>query len=118
MQAHKKHYQIKKSTTVYGSNPEDRYKINLEESKATSDESSCDLGRKYPINQTSPRKGKKLKDNTRRKSLPRSPTGQRSKKNNFEEKPSSLPGSLSRRKSSKNKNLQPEDAKSTLALYR
>ncbi|XP_063916393.1 uncharacterized protein LOC135132287 isoform X3 [Zophobas morio] len=117
MQAHKKHYQIKKSTTVYGPNPEDRYKINLEESKATSDESSCDLGRKYPINQTSPRKGKKLKDNTRRKSLPRSPTGQRSKKNNFEEKPSSLPGSLSRRKSSKNKNLQPEDAKSTLALY-
>lgn len=101
MQVQKKHYQIKK----------------VEESKATSDESSCDFS-KYSINQTSPRKNKKLKETNRRKSLPRSPTGQRTKKNNHEEKPSSLPGSLSRRKSSKNRNLQTqEETKSTLGLY-
>lgn len=102
MQVQKKHYQIKK----------------VEESKATSDESSCDLS-KYSINQTlSPRKNKKVKDTNRRKSLPRSPTNQRTKKNNHEEKPSSLPGSLSRRKSSKSRNLHTqEETKSTLGLY-
>ncbi|XP_064213535.1 uncharacterized protein LOC658297 [Tribolium castaneum] len=101
MQTHKKHYQIKKAG-VYG---------HQAENKATSDESSCDFG-KHSTNQTSPRKGKKGKENNRRKSLPRSPT-QKPKKS-VEMQPSSLPGSLSRRKSKKS---QPEDAKSTLTLY-
>lgn len=79
------------------------------ENKGTSDESSCDMTIKQMNNQTSPRKAKKAKDNIRRKSLPRSPVNQRpTKRNDSEEKPSSLPGSLSRRKSSK------QNSKSTL----
>lgn len=112
MQSHKKHhYQIKKSSSAtYNRNDlsphsDDRYKINIDENKATSDESSGDVGiTKYSSlsMQTSPRKIKKTKDNNRRKSLPRSPTSQRSKRNSgSDEKPSSLPGSLSRRRPSK-----------------
>lgn len=95
MQTHKKHYQIKKTVV---------------ENKVTSDESSCDVV--YSSNQTSPRKTKKIKDNNRRKSLPRSPT-QKIKKP-VEMQPSSLPGSLSRRKSKKSQ----EDAQSPQGLYR
>lgn len=68
--------------------------------KATSDESST--GREYTLSQTSPRKAKKNKENTRRKSLPRSPTSQKKhKKSDIDYHTSSLPGSLSRRKSTK-----------------
>ncbi|VEN58442.1 unnamed protein product, partial [Callosobruchus maculatus] len=67
--------------------------------QATSDESSCDA--KRIGQQNSPRKAKKSKENSRRKSLPRSPVNQRSSsKHNDDDKPSSLPGSLSRRSKS------------------
>ncbi|XP_056629965.1 uncharacterized protein LOC130440701 isoform X2 [Diorhabda sublineata] len=68
------------------------------ENKATSDESSCDLGVKHLSNQSSPRRGKKIKENNKKKGLPRSPVNQRT---NADKKASSLPGSLSRKKSSK-----------------
>lgn len=101
MQTHKKTIQSKKVGQF------------ADESKATSDESSCDFGmKKYQGNhhQLSPRKSKKNKENNRRKSLPRSPTSQRSsKRNGSDEKSASLPGSLSRRKSGKQKSLQPQD---------
>ncbi|KAL1497002.1 hypothetical protein ABEB36_008034 [Hypothenemus hampei] len=68
--------------------------------KATSDESST--GREYTASQISPRKLKKSKEILRRRSLPRSPVGQKSqKKIETDSQPSSLPGSLSRRKSTK-----------------
>ncbi|XP_076262632.1 uncharacterized protein LOC143197764 isoform X4 [Rhynchophorus ferrugineus] len=74
--------------------------------KATSDESST--GREYAGGQSSPRKNKKSKDNNRRRSLPRSPIRQKSEKRNSSDyQPSSLPGSLCRRKSFKqSKSLQ------------
>ncbi|KAG5899755.1 hypothetical protein JTB14_006092 [Gonioctena quinquepunctata] len=82
----KKSFQLKKTQHV-----------SEKESKATSDESSCDIGGKHISNQNSPRKGKKNKE-SKRKSLP---LNQKTLKNNAEKKPASLPGSLTRRKSSK-----------------
>ncbi|XP_044253197.1 uncharacterized protein LOC123004146 [Tribolium madens] len=93
-----KHQTLKASKRVKSRTRSPHYPKKGYENKATSDESSCDLG-KHSTNQTSPRKGKKVKDNNRRKSLPRSPT-QKSKKS-VDLQPSSLPGSLSRRKSKK-----------------
>lgn len=78
-------------------------------SGGTSDESSCDMGSKHISNQNSPRKSKKNKENSRRKSLPRSPINQKSSNRNEEDKPSSLPGSLSRRKPPRHNHLGPED---------
>ncbi|XP_030759239.1 uncharacterized protein LOC115884730 isoform X1 [Sitophilus oryzae] len=74
--------------------------------KATSDESST--GREYAAGQNSPRKSKKSKDNNRRRSLPRSPIRLKTdKRSSAEYQPSSLPGSLCRRKSFKqSKSLQ------------
>ncbi|CAG9766941.1 unnamed protein product [Ceutorhynchus assimilis] len=67
--------------------------------KVTSDESST--GQDYSISETQ-RKIKKNKDTSRRKSLPRSPSSQKvQKKSEIDYQPSSLPGSLSRRKSNK-----------------
>ncbi|CAH1984285.1 unnamed protein product [Acanthoscelides obtectus] len=93
MQNHKKAPHNKKS--FYGS----AALLDEKENKATSDESSCDA--KRIGQQNSPRKAKKNKENSRRKSLPRSPVNQRSSsKHNDDDKPSSLPGSLSRRSKS------------------
>lgn len=69
--------------------------------KVTSDESS---GVEKSLSaQVSPRKVKKGRDNVRRKSSPRSPNGgrgSRRRNGSNEDKPSSLPGSLPRRRSS------------------
>nr|CAI5843591.1 unnamed protein product [Callosobruchus analis] len=93
MQNHKKAPHTKKA--FYGSSAF----LDEKENKATSDESSCDA--KRIGQQNSPRKAKKSKENSRRKSLPRSPVNQRSSgKHNDDDKPSSLPGSLSRRSKS------------------
>lgn len=85
--------------------------------KATSDESST--GREYTLSQTSPRKAKKNKESTRRKSLPRSPTSQKNqKKSDIDYQTTSLPGSLSRRKSTKTpKCLQSEYAENKNIRY-
>lgn len=90
--------------------------------KVTSDDSSGGV----LSNQASPRKGKKNRENIRRKSSPRSPTGGRSRRRSGsnEDKPSSLPGSLPRRKSSTQmKSLDVDDAQkyhssSRLSPYR
>lgn len=106
MQNHKKSLHVKK--TLYESN----YQVE-KENKITSDESSCDIGVKHISNQNSPRKNKKNKENTRRKSLPKSPVSQRSaNKIDLDDKPASLPGSLNRRKSSKQtaNSLLPDNA--------
>ncbi|KAL3272795.1 hypothetical protein HHI36_014255 [Cryptolaemus montrouzieri] len=113
MQNHKKSIQKKSFYLRTDAIDDDRFKRSVEESKATSDESSCDFGvGKYVITQTSPRKLKKGKDSNRRKSLPRSPIAQPVRRGS-DEKSVSLPGSLQRRKSTKSKNLQPEDALTT-----
>lgn len=72
--------------------------------KVTSDDSSGGMYKgKSLSNQASPRKGKKNRDNIRRKSSPRSPTSSRvcrRRSGSTDDKPSSLPGSLPRRRSS------------------
>lgn len=70
---------------------------------ATSDESSsgvCGDVQAQAQSQTSPRKVRKIRDTNRRKSTPRSPTNTRTKRRNGsgDDKPSSLPGSLPRRR--------------------
>ncbi|XP_028131429.1 uncharacterized protein LOC114327122 isoform X3 [Diabrotica virgifera virgifera] len=95
MQGSRKNSQLKKQAH-----------IQEKENKATSDESSCDIAVKHLSNQNSPRRGKKTKENSKKKGIPRSPVSQR---NAQEKKSSSLPGSLSRKKSSKQShNLAPE----------
>lgn len=103
MQNHKKAQYNKKSPQSIRK-PDEWVQSAHEEGKlaATSDESSSGVcGEKKP-EQTSPRKSKKLRDSSRRKSAPRSPTGSKTRRrnSNAEEKSLSLPGSLSRRKSS------------------
>lgn len=133
MQNHRKNQTLKKNSPMVKSPAvSDKYqkdtweKASAEDAKVTSDESSCGIYMDKAIsNQTSPRKGKKLRDNTRRKSTPRSPTGSRSRRRSgsAEGKPSSLPGSLPRRRSSTQaKSLEPENTKyassSRLSPYR
>lgn len=82
--------------------------------KITSDDSSGGVYiEKSLSNQASPRKGKKNRE-IRRKSSPRSPTGSRNcrrRSGSTEDKPSSLPGSLPRRRSSTQmKSLDVEEA--------
>ncbi|CAH1105826.1 unnamed protein product [Psylliodes chrysocephalus] len=89
MQGSRKSSQLKKYPHVHSAE---------KENKATSDESSCDIGGKHLNNQNSPKRSKKNKENNKKKSMPRSPVGQR---NNADKKSSSLPSSLSRKKSSK-----------------
>nr|XP_022910341.1 uncharacterized protein LOC111421422 isoform X1 [Onthophagus taurus] len=112
MQNHKK--PVKKSPSLRS--PDEEW-LQVEESKQpvhhiTSDESSSGVREeKKKQDQLSPRKTKKLRENNRRKSIPRSPTSSsksRSKRSNIDdekEKASSLPGSLPR-KSSINKEKQ------------
>lgn len=86
----------------------------------TSDESSSGVcGDQTISGQVSPRKNKKFKENNRRKSIPRSPTGSRVRRRSesIEEKPSSLPGSLPRRRSMQ-ANLAESQSKSRLSPYR
>ncbi|XP_025837065.1 uncharacterized protein LOC108734776 [Agrilus planipennis] len=85
----------------------------------TSDDSSSGLcGEKVPSGQASPRKReKKMRDIGRKKSISRSPVGSKTRRKE-DEKPSSLPGSLPRRKSgvqvsSSEKNLN--SSKTTLS---
>lgn len=103
MQNHKKLQHTKKSPQS-ARTPEEWVQSSHEDSKlgATSDESSSGVCGEKKMEQTSPRKTKKLRDSSRRKSAPRSPTGSKTRRrnSNVEEKSSSLPGSLSRRKSS------------------
>lgn len=119
MQNHRKGQTLKKNSPLAkspavgdGYHKEAREKAAAEESKVTSDESSCGVyNDKALSSQTSPRKNKKTRDNTRRKSTPRSPTSSRTRRRSgsVEGKSSSLPGSLPRRRSSTQaKALEPE----------
>lgn len=101
-------YKMKKSSPLLRSPAmSENYSVeqaieNIE--KVTSDESSEGAYiEKSLSNQASPRKTKKNRENIRKKSSPRSPTGGRSSRRrsgSIEDKPSSLPGSLPRRRSS------------------
>ncbi|CAG9864745.1 unnamed protein product [Phyllotreta striolata] len=72
------------------------------ERKATSEESSCDIGdNPHLSNQNSPRRSKKTKENNKKKPSPRSPINHQKSGANGEKKSSSLPNSLSRKKPSK-----------------
>lgn len=88
----------------------------------SSDESSSGICGEQGLGQTSPRKAKKI-NNNRRKSTPRSPTGQRMRRRSGsnEDKPSSLPGSLPRRRSSTvhgKSGTEEEGAKNRLSPHR
>lgn len=90
--------------------------------KVTSDDSSGGVYiDKSMSNQASPRKTKKNRD-IRRKSSPRSPTSSRScrrRSGSIEDKPSSLPGSLPRRRSSNQiKSVEVETAQQFLSSSR
>lgn len=92
-----------------------------EVSKVTSDDSSGGIcAEKSLSNQASPRKSKKNRENMRRKSSPRSPTGRsRRRSGSAEDKPSSLPGSLPRRRSSTQmKSLDVDDGQRYLSSSR
>lgn len=110
MQNHRKGQTLKKNSPLSkspaasdGYHKEAWDKATAEDAKVTSDESSCGIYTDKAISsQTSPRKNKKMRDNTRRKSTPRSPTGSRTRRRSgsVDGKSSSLPGSLPRRRSS------------------
>lgn len=90
--------------------------------KMTSDDSSGGVYMEKSLsNQASPRKAKKNRENIRRKSSPRSPTGSRSRRRSgsTDDKPSSLPGSLPRRRSNTQmKSLDVEEAQKYLSSSR
>ncbi|CAH1180414.1 unnamed protein product [Phaedon cochleariae] len=89
MQNNKKSHQLKKSSVVY---------LNDKENKATSDESSCDIGMKHLANPNSPWKNKKSRDRENEKR--RSPV-------NADKKPSGVSGSLGKRKTTRIPNTGP-----------
>lgn len=127
LQNHRKNHQSKKaspsltrSSAVSEQYPADKPRTQESKPPLTSDESSSGVcGDNLNVDQISPRKNKKFKENNRRKSIPRSPTNSRYRKrsDSVEEKPSSLPSTLARRRSS----VQPitdNQSKSRLSPYR
>lgn len=115
MQNHRKAQQTKKSPPVLLRSPafsdDMPQDIDLKEKGATSDESSGGgLHRKQTTGQMSPRKIKKV-NNLRRKSLSRSPTSNRGRRRSNDDKPSSLPSTLPRRRSAQ------KDADDTLSIH-
>lgn len=101
MQNHRKAQQTKKSPPVLLRTPafSDDMSQDHKEKGATSDESSGGgLHRPQTTGQISPRKVKKV-NNLRRKSLSRSPTSNRGRRRSNDDKPSSLPSTLPRRRS-------------------
>lgn len=130
MQNHRKQQTLKKNSPLVRSPAmsdayqSDTWEKASRDGKATSDESSCGMySEKQLSGQASPRKTKKNRENLRRKSSPRSPTGSRNRRRSVSaedpNKPSSLPGSLPRRRSSmQTKGLDPEDAQKYLSTSR
>ncbi|XP_031355100.1 uncharacterized protein LOC116179448 [Photinus pyralis] len=105
LQTHRKNHQQKKSPSSVRSTDQFTKDFEGQEKKVpiTSDESSSGVcGDQANLTQVSPRRSRKFKDNNRRKSIPRSPNGSRTrrKSESAEEQPSSLPSTLSRRRSS------------------
>ena len=96
--------------------------IDGKPSVVTSDESSSGIcGEKKKELTMSPRKNKKLRESSRRKSTPRSPTVSskgRRRSSSIDDKPSSLPGSLPRRKSSQSRLDLEELQKNRLSPHR
>lgn len=115
MQNHRKAQQMKKSPPVLLRSPafSDEMSQDQKEKGATSDESSGGRRRLQTQGQVSPRKGKKI-STLRRKSLSRSPTSSRTRRRSGsnEDKPSSLPSTLPRRRS-----MQPRDADDTPSTH-
>lgn len=108
-----------------GFKSEDWEKRTVEESRSairSSDESSSGVCGDVPgqtQGQVSPRKMRKIREQSRRKSTPRSPISSRSKRRSGsgdDNKPSSLPGSLPRRKS-KHEHEDNFSSKSRLSPY-
>lgn len=116
MQNHRKPQQTKKSPPSLLRSPafSEQYEEDIDQQikAATSDESSSGICREQSTGQTSPRKMKKV-NNSRRKSLSKSPTTSRIRRRSGsnEEKPASLPGSLPRRRSMQQRDT--EDIPST-----
>lgn len=117
MQNHRKAQQTKKSPPTLLRSPafnEDMPPDSDQKEKiATSDESSGGLGRQQTTGQISPRKGKKS-NNIRRKSLSKSPISSRNRRRSGsnEDKPSSLPSTLPRRRS-----VQPREGDDTPSTH-
>lgn len=119
MQNHRKSQPTKKSPPSLVRSPavsdqmlDDDLTLKAEEAAAaSSEESSSGVCGEPCLGQTSPRKSKKM-NNVRRKSTPKSPTGMRMRRRSGsnEDKPSSLPGTLARRRSSAHTRSGDEDS--------